>query len=91
MFITPRRLIRNLLLPLLKTDQSGTAEFSCTALNVFTFEPSFSLQVVMPTVEADVAFGLGKYDMSLEEVKSRVIKALDAVGMQDYMQVGYLN
>ncbi|KAF8097072.1 hypothetical protein N665_0296s0053 [Sinapis alba] len=44
-------------------------------------------QVVMPTVEADVAFGLGKYpDMSLEEVKSRVITALDAVGMRDYMQ-----
>lgn len=42
----------------------------------------------MPTVEADVAFGLGKYpDMSLEEVKSRVITALDAVGMRDYMQV----
>ncbi|CAH8384596.1 unnamed protein product [Eruca vesicaria subsp. sativa] len=44
-------------------------------------------QVVMPTVEADVAFGLGKYpDMGLEEVKSRVIAALDAVGMRDYMQ-----
>lgn len=44
----------------------------------------------MPTVEADVAFGLGKYpDMSLEEVKSRVVTALDAVGMRDYMQVGF--
>ncbi|KAL1215866.1 ABC transporter I family member 10 [Cardamine amara subsp. amara] len=44
-------------------------------------------QVVMPTVEADVAFGLGKYhDMNQEEVKSRVIKALDSVGMRDYMQ-----
>lgn len=43
----------------------------------------------MPTVEADVAFGLGKYhDMNQEEVKSRVIQALDAVGMRDYMQVG---
>lgn len=43
----------------------------------------------MPTVEADVAFGLGKYqDMNQEEVKSRVVKALDAVGMRDYMQVG---
>jgi len=42
----------------------------------------------MPTVEADVAFGLGKYhDMNQEEVKSRVIKALEAVGMRDYMQV----
>lgn len=43
----------------------------------------------MPTVEADVAFGLGKYhDLNQEEVKSSVIKALDAVGMRDYMQVG---
>lgn len=42
----------------------------------------------MPTVEADVAFGLGKYDMTEEEVKSRVIKSLEAVCMRDYMQVG---
>lgn len=42
----------------------------------------------MPTVEADVAFGLGKYhDMNQKEVKSRVIQALDAVGMRNYMQV----
>lgn len=51
----------------------------------------FLLQVVMPTVEADVAFGLGKYDMSQEEVKSRVIKALNAVGMHAYMQVSHTN
>lgn len=64
-----------------------------TSGNIFVEKPkSFVFQnpdhqVVMPTVEADVAFGLGKYpDMSLEEVKSRVITALDAVGMRDYMQ-----
>lgn len=43
-------------------------------------------QVVMPTVEADVAFGLGKFNLTIEEVRSRVSKALDAVGMSDYMQ-----
>lgn len=43
-------------------------------------------QVVMPTVEADVAFGLGKFDLTYEEVKSRVVKALDAVGMSEYLQ-----
>lgn len=42
----------------------------------------------MPTVEADVAFGLGKYDLSREEVKYRVTKALDAVGMPEYLHVG---
>ncbi|KMT09149.1 hypothetical protein BVRB_6g132560 [Beta vulgaris subsp. vulgaris] len=41
-------------------------------------------QVVMPTVEADVAFGLGKFDLTYEEVKSKVAKALDAVGMSEY-------
>ncbi|KAG0450667.1 hypothetical protein HPP92_026615 [Vanilla planifolia] len=43
-------------------------------------------QVVMPTVEADVAFGLGKFDLTLDEVRSRVSKALDAVGMLKYSQ-----
>ncbi|KAH7520873.1 ABC transporter I family member 10 [Ziziphus jujuba] len=43
-------------------------------------------QVVMPTVEADVAFGLGKYSLTREEVKFRVSKALDAVGMLNYQQ-----
>ncbi|KAK8942900.1 hypothetical protein KSP39_PZI009079 [Platanthera zijinensis] len=43
-------------------------------------------QVVMPTVEADVAFGLGKFDLALDEVRSRVSKALDAVGMLKYSQ-----
>lgn len=43
-------------------------------------------QVVMPTVEADVAFGLGKFDLTYDEVKSRVAKALEAVGMSEYSQ-----
>lgn len=42
----------------------------------------------MPTVEADVAFGLGKLNLTREEVKSKVVKALDAVGMSNYLQVG---
>ncbi|KAA8545229.1 hypothetical protein F0562_020013 [Nyssa sinensis] len=43
-------------------------------------------QVVMPTVEADVAFGLGKFNLTREEIRSRVGKALNAVGMSDYLQ-----
>ncbi|KAM1862002.1 hypothetical protein ACFX14_002515 [Malus domestica] len=43
-------------------------------------------QVVMPTVEADVAFGLGKFNLTPDEVKSRVSKALDAVSMSKFMQ-----
>ncbi|TVU34982.1 hypothetical protein EJB05_16841, partial [Eragrostis curvula] len=43
-------------------------------------------QVVMPTVESDVAFGLGKLNLSLDEVRSRVSKSLDAVGMLSYSQ-----
>lgn len=43
-------------------------------------------QVVMPTVEADVAFGLGKFNLGPEEVRFRVSKALNAVGMSDYLQ-----
>ncbi|KAJ0982638.1 hypothetical protein J5N97_010893 [Dioscorea zingiberensis] len=43
-------------------------------------------QVIMPTVEADVAFGLGKFSLSSDEVSSRVSKALDAVGMLKYSQ-----
>ncbi|GKD19709.1 ABC transporter I family member 10, chloroplastic, partial [Tanacetum coccineum] len=44
-------------------------------------------QVVMPTVEADVAFGLGRFNLSNDETKLRVAKALTAVGMYDYLQV----
>ncbi|KAL2532630.1 ABC transporter I family member 10 [Abeliophyllum distichum] len=43
-------------------------------------------QVVMPTVEADVAFGLGKFGISRDEITARVAKALDAVGMYEYLQ-----
>ncbi|XP_004299906.1 PREDICTED: ABC transporter I family member 10, chloroplastic [Fragaria vesca subsp. vesca] len=43
-------------------------------------------QVVMPTVEADVAFGLGKFNLARDEVKSRVSKAANAVGMSKYLQ-----
>lgn len=45
----------------------------------------------MPTVEADVAFGLGKFHLTPDEVKSRVSVALDAVGMLKYSQVCFWN
>lgn len=41
----------------------------------------------MPTVEADVAFGLGKFNLTQDEMKYRVARALDAVGMLEYLQV----
>lgn len=41
----------------------------------------------MPTVEADVAFGLGKFNLTRDEVRSRVSNSLDAVGMLSYQQV----
>lgn len=41
----------------------------------------------MPTVEADVAFGLGKFNLTQDEIKSRVATALDVVGMLEYLQV----
>lgn len=44
----------------------------------------------MPTVDVDVAFGLGKLNLSTDEVKHRVEKALAAVGMSDYAQVSQL-
>ncbi|KAG6384382.1 hypothetical protein SASPL_155810 [Salvia splendens] len=43
-------------------------------------------QVVMPTVEADVAFGLGKFNIDNDEITSRVAEALDAVGMYEYLK-----
>uniref|UniRef100_A0A0E0JP79 ABC transporter domain-containing protein n=1 Tax=Oryza punctata TaxID=4537 RepID=A0A0E0JP79_ORYPU len=43
-------------------------------------------QVVMPTVESDVAFGLGKLNLSLDEVRSRVSQSLASVGMLSYSQ-----
>ncbi|XP_016171611.1 ABC transporter I family member 10, chloroplastic isoform X2 [Arachis ipaensis] len=42
------------------------------------------LKVVMPTVDADVAFGLGKFSLTNDEVRSRVSRALHAVGLSDY-------
>ena len=45
------------------------------------------LQVVMPTVDSDVAFGLGKINLADDEVRSRVSRALHAVGLSDYMKV----
>lgn len=41
----------------------------------------------MPTVEADVAFGLGKFNLTPEQIRSRVAKALDSVGMYEYLRV----
>jgi len=41
-------------------------------------------QVIMPTVRADVAFGLGRYDLSEEEVRSRVAEVLAAVNMTEF-------
>ncbi|KAJ7539058.1 hypothetical protein O6H91_11G075400 [Diphasiastrum complanatum] len=43
-------------------------------------------QVVMPTAEADVAFGLGCFNLPEDEVKERVYKSLEAVGMSMYSQ-----
>ncbi|CAI5929686.1 unnamed protein product, partial [Closterium sp. NIES-65] len=45
-------------------------------------------QVIMPTVNADVAFGLGRLNPPLpeEEVQRRVAEALEAVGMAEYGQ-----
>lgn len=43
-------------------------------------------QVVMPTVAADVAFGLGALSLPPAEVARRVDAALAAVGMADYAQ-----
>ncbi|OIV98086.1 hypothetical protein TanjilG_25951 [Lupinus angustifolius] len=43
-------------------------------------------QVVMPTVDSDVAFGLGKFNLTNDEVISRVSNALNAVGLSDYMK-----
>ncbi|XP_074275871.1 ABC transporter I family member 10-like [Silene latifolia] len=40
----------------------------------------------MLTVEAEVAFGLGKFDLTYHEVQARIEKALDVVGMPDCSQ-----
>ena len=41
----------------------------------------------MPTVGADVAFGVGRFNLTNDETQVRVAKALSAVGMHDYLQV----
>lgn len=56
----------------------------------FTVASPDMFQVVMPTVEADVAFGLGNLNLTHDEVRSKVAKALDAVGMSNYLQVDYV-
>jgi len=38
-------------------------------------------QVVLPTVASDVAFGLGRYDLTQDQVAAAVHHALDRVGM----------
>lgn len=43
-------------------------------------------QVVMPTVEADVAFGLGKFNLAHDEIVSKVRSSLDSVGMLEFLQ-----
>ncbi|KAG2442970.1 hypothetical protein HXX76_003044 [Chlamydomonas incerta] len=42
-------------------------------------------QVVMPTVAADVAFGLGRYVLTEEEVSAAVRSSLRLVNMEDFM------
>jgi energy-coupling factor transport system ATP-binding protein len=43
-------------------------------------------QLVMPTVGADIAFGLGAENLSESEVRLRVIEALDAVNLSDFQR-----
>ncbi|CAI9108659.1 OLC1v1008320C1 [Oldenlandia corymbosa var. corymbosa] len=43
-------------------------------------------QVVMPTVKDDVAFGLSKFNLTRDEIRDKVEKALVAVGMHNYLQ-----
>eukprot|EP00877_Chromochloris_zofingiensis_P014828 jgi/Chrzof1/959/Cz01g34350.t1 len=42
-------------------------------------------QVVMPTVAADVAFGLGRYELPESEVEAAVEAALSLVNMKSFM------
>ncbi|TYH20451.1 hypothetical protein ES288_A05G430500v1 [Gossypium darwinii] len=60
--------------------------FSYPRYRIRTPEASLTKQVAMPTVEADVAFGLGRLNLTNSEVRSRVSKALDAVSMSEYLQ-----
>ena len=47
-------------------------------------------QLVMPTVGADVAFGLVKEQLALSEVRQRVEEALSAVNLQHLQRRGDL-
>lgn len=41
----------------------------------------------MPSAEADVAFGSGRFNLPTEQVRQRVQESLEAVGMAEYAQV----
>ena len=69
------KLLTGLLVP-----DSGTATISKTFGLVFQ---NPDLQLVMPTVAADIAFGLVAENLSAIEVKKRVRAALDAVNLLD--------
>lgn len=43
--------------------------------------------VVMPIVDADVAFGIGEFDLTHDEVRSRASRALHVVGLSGYMKI----
>ncbi|WVZ68683.1 hypothetical protein U9M48_017594 [Paspalum notatum var. saurae] len=64
---------------------TGTVYINRPCSYVFQ-NPDHQVTVVMPTVESDVAFGLGKLNLPLDEVRSMVSKSLDAVGMLSYSQ-----
>ena len=61
------------------TPQAGRLRVSAPRAFVFQ-NPDH--QVVMPTVGADVAFGLGRLDLSAAEVTRRVDEALAMVNLQ---------
>ncbi|KAK9793737.1 hypothetical protein WJX73_006441 [Symbiochloris irregularis] len=67
---------------LLKPD-SGT--FSVPSSIGYVFQNP-DHQVVMPTVAADVAFGLGRQKLPAAEVHRRVLEALRLVGMEDCLE-----
>lgn len=69
------KLLTGLLIP-----DSGTAAIANTFGLVFQ---NPDLQLVMPTVAADVAFGLVAENLSAIEVRERVRSALDAVNLLD--------
>ena len=70
------KLLTGLLVP-----DSGTATIASTFGLVFQ---NPDLQLVMPTVAADIAFGLVAENLSAIEVKERVRAALDAVNLPDF-------